>query len=253
MKVQKSIITLCMLASVSATAESANPQWSGFYIGANTGIVRGETHLRVLDADPSFYPDYDGGELIKNNHLNGGFAGAEIGYYIQHQHWVYGLFASTRAMHANDIKWSIDACCGTGDDRIRTTLSNISVVGGRVGYALDDILLYMGAGAAFGKVKISVNDANVDRNGVAQTSFTGRGSDSKWLRGYALNAGAEYALNDAWRVGLDYLYAAFQHTTFDASGISFDATGSPQGKAAYTLEPKGFDSHLFSLTFIYTF
>lgn len=254
MKLKTLIGTLLFLTPIAVYAAESSPQnWGGVYIGAKAGYAWGDTDLRVLAADSSRYPDFSGGEQIKGNALNSGFAGAEIGYNFQRGNWVYGIFASTNLLNAKDAKWSKDACCGAGDDKFTTKLSNISIIGGRVGYAVDKILFYAGAGAAFGRVKVSAKDTNINYAGTPTTNSTGGGSDSRWLNGYALNMGADYALDDSWKLGLDYTYVGFKHKTFDASGESFNFAGTPKGKASYIFSSRGLDSHMLAATLKYTF
>ena len=253
MKFNQLVCALCIFSPIAASAnDHATQKWDGLYIGAKAGHARADTNLNVLDADESRYPDFAGGELITNISLNSGFAGAEIGYQLQHENWVFGIFGSSSFLNAKDTKWSKDACCGTGDDKFDTELSIISIIGGHVGYALDKVLLYVGAGAAFGKVNISVKDTNVNFDGTLSPTLTGKGSDNKWLNGYALNVGADYALHDAWKLGLEYTYVKFNRETFDVSGESF-RFGVPEGKAIYTLSSKEFDTQMLAITLKYIF
>ena len=253
MKFNQLVCALCIFSPIAASAnDHATQKWDGLYIGAKAGYARGDTALRILNADPSRYPDFAGGELINNISLNGGFAGAEVGYQFQHENWVYSIFGSSSFLNTKDTKWSKDACCGTGDDKFDIKLSNISIIGGRIGYALDNVLLYVSAGAAFGKVNISVEDTNVNFDGTLSPSLTGKGSDSKWLNGYALNIGADYAVDDAWKLGIEYTYVKFNHETFDVSGESF-RFGVPEGKAVYILSSKEFDTQMLAITLKYIF
>ena len=253
MKFNHLVCAFCIFSPIAASANDLTIQkWDGFYIGAKAGYARADTNLSVLDADESRYPDFAGDELINNISLNGGFADAEVGYLFQHENWVFGIFGSSGFFNAKDTKWSKDACCGTGDDKFDTELSNISIIGGRVGYALNKVLVYVGAGAAFGKVNINVKDANINFDGSLSPTLTGKGSDSKWLNGYALNIGADHALDEKWKLGLDYTYVKFNDETFDVSGESFNLDVS-QGKAVYTLSAKELDTQMMAITVKYTF
>lgn len=134
--------------------------WGGLYLGGNAGYQwGGMTNDR---ADPS-----------------GSAFGLQLGYNWQTNQIVFGL--------ETDMQWS------NADDRAGSNrFSNdwFGTTRGRLGYAMNNVLLYGTGGVAYGGVEM--------RRG-------GR-SDSQTQVGWTVGAGAEVGLTPNWTAKVEYLY-----------------------------------------------
>ena len=111
--------------------------WSGFYVGANGGW--GSSH--------KCWDNYALGVFVASegcHDATGGVAGAQIGYRWQTGAWVFGLEAQGDWA---DLKGSNASLVNLGF----TNQSRIDAFGlftGQVGYAFNNVLLYVKGGAA---------------------------------------------------------------------------------------------------------
>jgi outer membrane immunogenic protein len=176
--------------------------------------------------------------------LNGFIGGGQVGFNFQlSPHWVLGLEADIQgsgergSSNSFTDSFSSSICTGTtgpiggpfvcnGTVPINGTamttydakIAWFGTVRGRLGFLIDDVLVYGTGGLAYGKVKVSGN-ANV--NGTVDLSpnpgeipFGTPGatlfSESKTNVGFALGAGIEgkcsYLLPTCWTWKLEYLY-----------------------------------------------
>lgn len=178
--------TVLVVAALMAFAPAANAQdqgeaydWSGFHIGVNAGYA-------------SQYQDNLGslpfGGNIGGMSNDGAMGGAQIGYDHQISNIVLGMEADIQfsGETRSDFKGVVTV---TNDSNIAASLR------ARVGYAIDNTLIYATGGLAKGYSDFSA-DAGPFRHD--EGSF-----DSL---GYTLGAGIEYGIDDNVSVKLEYLY-----------------------------------------------
>jgi outer membrane immunogenic protein len=147
--------------------------WMGFYIGGNVGYQWSDVTRST--ADPS-----------------GSALGLQTGYNWQNGALVYGL--------ETDVQWS------NAEDRASgQKFSNawFGTTRGRVGYAMNNFLVYATGGLAYGELEL-IN--------------SGR-SDSRIHFGWTLGMGAEVGLTPNWTARVEYLY-------FDLADRNFANGGS---------------------------
>lgn len=149
--------------------------WAGPYLGANVGYAWGD--VTNSGASPS-----------------GVAGGIQAGYNWQSGPLVFGVEGDLQASGA------VDTFAGW-------KFSNpwFGTARGRVGYALNNILLYATGGLAFGSLK----------------SETGVLSESHASIGWTLGLGAEVALNQNWSAKAEYLYVDLANRNY--------LTGLPHG------------------------
>lgn len=163
--------------------------WTGFYGGLNAGYGFGTSSWNSLVASGNPNP-------------KGLLAGFTFGYNYQTSAWVWGLEGD---IDFSDMKGSV--VCGAGTCETKNSWLGTERL--RLGYAgLNNWLLYLTGGAAFGDVK-------------ASNSLTGSATATKI--GWVAGAGAEYAMWSNWSVKLEYLYANLGSVTCDV------ACGAPTG------------------------
>lgn len=148
--------------------------WSGAYLGVNLGYQWGS--VSNLGADPA------------------GFAGGgQLGYNWQTGQFVFGLEA--------DLQGS-----GAEDTFAAFKFSNpyFGTVRGRAGLAMNNVLLYVTAGLAYGGGKLTVPGA----------------SESHGEFGWTGGAGIEVGMTPNWSVRAEYLYIDLDDSTYVLTGLS---------------------------------
>ena len=161
--------------------------WSGFYAG---GFVGGAHGMWTTD----FYRNNNHGHADEglDGLEGGGFAGynAYVGSNV-----VAGLevdLGTTNASQANNIY---------DNDTSFAAYGAFGSLRGRLGYVMDRIMVYGTAGLAFASIS---NDIQKGRNAGEEVVW-----DNQSRLGYALGAGAEYAVSNRWRARAEYLYENF--------------------------------------------
>jgi outer membrane immunogenic protein len=157
--------------------------WTGFYIGGNVGWDRttgSGTFNSLLGADP-----------FTTSGGNGFLGGAEAGY-----NWQVGSFV---------LGGETDFQGATGNGPISATAGPtvsgtakmpwFGTVRGRVGYAIERVLVYATGGAAYG-----------DSNWSGTVSSAGPFSSSATFSTWTAGAGVEMAFGDCWSMKVEYLY-----------------------------------------------
>lgn len=148
--------------------------WAGPYLGGNLGYSWGE--VSRTGAKPSG--------------ISGGLQG---GYNWQSGPLVYGLEGDLQATGADDTfapyKFS-NPWFGT--------------VRGRIGYAMNNVLIYGTGGLAFGTLR-------------AETPAV---SESRTTAGWTVGAGAEVGLTQNWSARVEYLYIDLSESRFALTGAS---------------------------------
>ena len=238
--------------SVTSTPIPTNTtfDWSGFYVGLNGGYLSSTPKLTTVASNTASYPDFGVGQYNKP-HLTGYAIGGELGYNQQINNLVYGAFANIAYSNASATTWSVNACCGQGDDRFKSKLSGLGIIGGRLGYAFDNILASVNGGVALGKYDLNINDHNLNYLGIIQHNSYGGGSDSKWLVGLALGAELDYALNSNWSLGIDYKYVLFSPKNLSAGGVGYHNDGTLYGPVTYIMDPKNMRTQISGINLKY--
>ena len=142
--------------------------WMGPYIGANVGYQFGSvTHS---PADPS-----------------GGAVGGQVGYNWQNGQFVFGVETDLQWANADDV---------VSPDKFTNTW--FGTARGRIGYAMNNILVYGTGGLAYGGLKL-------EHKALTQ---------SESALGWALGVGMEVGLTPNWTARVEYLYLDLNDKTF---------------------------------------
>lgn len=218
------------LASVTAAGVFALPcaalaqEWSGLYAGASFGSSQsgessetllfdtnldgeyGDTVKTFAGAD-AFSPGFCDGAAIgrtpaegcAGDKEDGGF-GARIGYDWQSGNFVYGIVADISGV---DIRDSVSGFSTTPAAYTFTRqVDTLAAVRARLGYVINDWLVYGTAGYATAEIKRSFATTNALNSFAATDGEDGSGAQ------YGL--GLEKRIDDRWKIGVEYL-----HTTLD--------------------------------------
>lgn len=168
--------------------------WTGFYVGLNAGAAINDSKYNWS----GFF----------NNYGQSGVAftgGGQIGYNWQTGPLVLGLETDInyRGSSSNNNAWGLGGSnSGSG---------YFGTVRGRLGYAIDRLMIYGTGGLAYGNANFPTNVLGVDNFGTPRF-FVGNNNNGTRL-GWTLGAGAEYALNPHWSVKAEYLYVDLGKST----------------------------------------
>jgi outer membrane immunogenic protein len=184
----------------SAPASSYIPAqfwWTGFYMGAGIGDGWGTSTF----TDP-LAPGATGSPSI-----NGFLFSGVMGINYQFSSVVVGVEGDFTGSFANGS--AVDTAGHTLQTRVFWTAS----ITGRLGWAIDRLLIYGKGGVAFD------NDRDIAAF-PSTASVTGTANHVGWTVG----GGAEYAITEHWTARIEYDYFAFSSKAF-----SFSGPGAPPG------------------------
>jgi outer membrane immunogenic protein len=181
--------------------------WSGFYVGANGGW--GSSHECWDFTTPSGAFLGAGG----CHNATGGFAGGQIGYRWQASGWVFGLEAQGDWA---DLRGSNQSLVDPSFVN-HTELDAFGLFTGQVGYAWNNLLLYVKGGAA-------VTDNKYTGTRFATGALVDSSRDTRW--GGTAGAGLEYGFAPNWSVGVEYdhLFMDNHRDTFTTTTGAFSRT-----------------------------
>ena len=180
--------------------------WSGFYLGLNGGGVSSRECLTIYSVDgAAVTPNSEG-----CHNATGGVAGGQIGYRWQSAAWVFGLEAQGDWA---DLKGSSASLTAVIPYTNQTKVDAIGLFTGQVGYAFNNVLLYVKGGAA-------VTDNKYSSFFTATGIVFNQASDTRW--GGTVGTGIEFGFTPNWSVALEYdhLFMGNPSVTFPASAIA---------------------------------
>jgi outer membrane immunogenic protein len=180
--------------------------WSGFYIGLNGGGASSHECLSITadNGNPV-------GPVSQGCHnATGGFAGGQIGYRWQAANWVFGVEAQGDWADLTGSNASLAVLIPSTN---RTRIDAFGLFTGQVGYAWNNVLLYVKGGAA---VTHNKYDTFFTATGVVYN----QASDTRW--GGAVGTGIEVGFAPNWSVAVEYdhLFMGNPNITFPASNIA---------------------------------
>ena len=153
--------------------------WTGIYVGANAGGAFGNFSANATSGPFSA----DLGSVNANGFIGGGQVGAQI----QYQHVVYGIEGDFQGS-------SQDNTFGVAGIPVTASMPWFATVRGRLGWAVNNVLLYGTGGMAIVDGKISAS------------AFGLTASTEKSHIGWTAGAGIEWAFAPHWSAKVEYLY-----------------------------------------------
>jgi outer membrane immunogenic protein len=178
--------------------------WTGFYVGANIGAVRGQSSASDDPSQPSgifWIGGASPGSVSADS--TGVIGGLQAGYNWQFANLVLGVEGDI-SFSSLDRTVPVPTAPG-GNDSYNSRLSALGTVRGRIGWAFDRLLLYGTGGAAFASLKDEYTASPIP------LGFTV--SPSSGRTGWAAGGGLEYAFTDHWTVRAEYLHVGFGDRT----------------------------------------
>jgi outer membrane immunogenic protein len=198
---------VCALTIGAASAEApATPnRWAGFYFGVNAGQAWADADFKttpgglwnLVPADAAAFQ----AATSKTLELDGFAPGVQVGYSAQINRMVFGFEVDLASVGADSRLTG--AIAGTGiTTRIQQAeMSWMATMRGRLGVAMDRLLIYGTGGLA-----IADWDVSIYLEGAGDEAFFGR---SSIRTGWVAGAGFEYAFDSRWSLKGEYLVADF--------------------------------------------
>lgn len=201
--------------------------WTGFYIGGNIGY--GWSHRDFTNIITGTLGDIQNSATSSGTDDGKGWlGGGQIGFNYQFLgNWVAGIEADIDAAH---ITSSTSPCftalvrisiCGSRD----TDVKDFGTVRGRLGYAVNNVLVYGTGGWAWGHGS-NTTQINCIGPGCPATSAVPPTSPAPTSvdinpSGWAAGGGAEWAFLPNWTLRAEYLHLQFDGVTEDRGKSGF--------------------------------
>lgn len=185
--------------------------WEGFHFGVNGGYGGGSVDsYSTLLAPPVVIPPVGFAASAQSSRsISGGIVGFQSGYLWQFSNNVVLGYES-------DIQWSgVRSSAQNGAfnfANVQNRLSWFATERVRAGYAFGRFLPYVTGGLAYGRVRATAAQA------AGAAVYQGYGSSTR--AGFAVGAGAEYALTNNLSVKAEYLYVELQGVHGAGAGVT---------------------------------
>ena len=203
------------LAGAAQAADVSAPgyDWTGLYVGANAGVAWNNSSV-----DNDIYTLGERLDQLENK-IDGNqaafTAGGLLGYNYQIDKVVLGIetdFNYLGFSDGNNQSYTLGGYDITSNSSFDANW--FGTIRGRLGFALDNVLLYGTGGVAYGHMsadgKTSIDDAGT------VTTYKGSTDSTNW--GWTIGAGAEYGI-DNWSIGVEYLYVDLNSAEWDSNLI----------------------------------
>ena len=156
------------------------PQWSGLFLGVQAGRGVGSSYQDLVSPKSN--------DILID--VDGAFVGGSAEYLWQNGDFVFGPQA--------EIAWSsIDGNFSLSvSNHFSSDVDWFGSVGGKTGWAFDNVLVFGTAGFAFADISAGQS------NSILSKSY----AESQLNTGYSLGAGLDVMLQDGWVLGAEYRY-----------------------------------------------
>jgi outer membrane immunogenic protein len=202
-----------------ATAPSYN--WTGWYVGGHAGGGLSSNDFININGNPAFPAGTQ-----HSTDQKGWLAGVQGGFNYQfNQRWVAGIEAeySWARLIGNNARFS--DVPGLTTSRLATTRSEADALGsisGRIGYALNNWLLYAKGGFAWLHKSETTNTTDPTAGNLLRTTASGGETRKGWLVG----AGSEWGFSKNLSLKIEYDYMDFGTATETRYPTYLVGTGS---------------------------
>jgi len=185
--------------------------WTGFYLGQSSGAAWGRQEWSTPAIGTHDHPDFEG-YLISGH---GGY-NLQLGRIVIGVEGDYG-FANARGGKSCDDLGGPAAFFFT----CQGELQKLGMVTGRVGHTWGRALFYGKGGLAFGEVRVETSQ---NAGAAVPPSGTPVNGETKWLTGWTVGGGMEFALSDRWSARAEYMHYDLGSANFNIdNGFVADA------------------------------
>lgn len=237
-----SAATLAVVLAAASSAQAADAampaayDWTGFYVGANAGVAWNNTTVEDRftfnnERIPGLAHDLDGNQAAFTG-------GAMLGYNYQIDHIVLGAEADFNylgfsADQKDERTITYEGTTWTNTNKLSFEADWFGTIRSRVGYAVDNWLVYGTGGAAYGSMSVDHEFTGSD-GALSGSKVNGNVDTVNW--GWTVGGGVEYGI-DRWSLGVEYLYVDLGSADWNADVAfiddtprDFDAEGSVDWK-----------------------
>ena len=190
-----SVAAVAILVAAAGMARSADPtsveeavDWSGFYFGAHVGY--GGANFEGCSGCTDTGGDIDLSVL----NLNGVLGGVQAGFNMQMDSIVFGIEGDVSFMDWDDLSFGAN---DSSSSDVAAEVDLLASVRGRLGIAMDDVLLYATGGIAIPDAASTILDPTDELN----VNFNDIGG--------VVGGGVEFAATDSLRLRAEGLYYFF--------------------------------------------
>lgn len=181
------MVTVAQAADI--IEEPAAFDWSGPYVGLQLGYAWGNYELQI--ESESFEEDLDG--IVGGGH---------VGWLFQHESLVFGIEGD---IEAADLDGSIDVE-GLESD---VDIGLLGSARARLGWALDNVLVYATGGVAFADMDYDTYNIGADVSDENSDTFIG----------YTVGGGIEVGVSENVSARIEYRYTDLGSKTFEPDGF----------------------------------
>ncbi len=226
-------------ARVQPPVVAAAYNWSGFYAGLNAGGAWGHSNMSTATTDDLPFGGFFGNNTALFNAMgtqrasSSGFTGGgQVGFNWQAGNTILGIETDFQSFRQNANSTASFALPVPVFGPIPYTISQsistdwLWTLRPRVGFAIDNWLLYATGGIAVADVKANSLVASPDT--VEASAW------SKTRVGWTAGAGVEVALNRAWSVKAEYLYVDLGNATQTTHNLIDEGIPSPSSRSSTT-------------------
>lgn len=180
------VVAIVAAVATMTSAQAQEAPWRGFYAGLNGGYAWNSANGKFNNATD-----------LSNLTLNGAIVGGQIGYNWQANQFLFGIEAdaSTRAGGED----TVTANAGTPDAAsISADMNYLTSVRARLGWAINNWLLYGTVGWGFGEFTFKEDMPQVPFSGKIRFNDNGIvfGGGVEWMVAYGVSLRAEYLRYD---------------------------------------------------------
>lgn len=206
-------------ARSSPIIEQVAYNWTGNYFGIHVGGVGGN-----FSFSPSASPALGGASTLFGDTSSNGngalIAGFQVGRNWQFGSWVLGLEHDAQFTKLDDsITAGVNAFVPFAEgDSFKAKINYLGATRLKVGYTWNRFMTYVAGGLQAGHMDVTADYAPRAGTGAgAPLSFS---DTHKFLVGYTVGAGAEYAISDGISLGVEYRYLALAKATYNLGTVT---------------------------------
>jgi outer membrane immunogenic protein len=177
--------------------------WTGFYAGAQIGAAWQRDRLTETDTCGLCIPD------VAHGHGAGVLGGLHAGANWQTGALVVGLEGD---MELANLRLRT-VYPSSAPDAFSSHIGWQGSFRGRLGYAIDRLLIYATGGLAFADIRHSYDRFDLVPGPNALYTLGASESMSRVRTGWTLGGGLEYAFTNAWSANIEYRYTDFGRRT----------------------------------------
>ena len=192
--------------------------WTGFYFGAHGGGAWGSKDATIAPFTFAGATVAPPGTTVD---VSGGLAGGQIGANYQAGSWVLRRRGWTQAGRTSPATPRASPASSAVAANCHARVDALGTFAGRLGFALDRVLLYGKGGAAVANDKYELNSIAAYR-----------ASETRW--GWMLGGGVEYSFTDNWSAKIEYNYLDFGTRAVRFTDIPVSCSSTPASASAST-------------------